>query len=702
MPECIQVAVNQSPKTNMNIFGIKIGRDNQLKEIQKEIKTLFDSYFLSGKEIESPEKGNCNSNNNLNAYADSTWVYACVSRVAQDIAALPLKLYKNVDGKKTQIEEHLVLDALSFVNNNMTGYDLIEWMVSSLELTGNSYTNVSKTKPVTLFPYIPSLIKPEASTDAAKPISKYLYTPASSEIPITVEEMLHIKYYNPLLTGYILGMSTLAAIRYAYQTDKESVLWNFNSIKKGCAIDVILETDNPAFNDVNKRNEAIDSWNQRYSGKAGDKTALLFGGMKANKIGLTQKDMEFLEQRKVSREEILAGFKVPPAVLGLFEYANYANAEMQEKFYWRNGLLPRIRKIESGLNEKLLPMFPGTDGLFLAFDISQVEALQTTFDNKIKNCVSLFSMGVPYNKIAEAFDLPVKNIDGGDVGYIAFNLSPIGNAAPEPATAKPVKKPKVLTKLTPAQKELKWKRFVKLTDKLENKFKPVVKKYFTKQEAIVQSNLSKYKSVKKKVNIDNILFDMGKEGSDLAAILTPIMANIIKQQAIEEIDNFNFDISFDISSQSVVDWIKARGMKSSTEVNQTTIDAIRTTLTDGINNSETIDELSKRIAEVYGQARDYRTDVIARTETISASNEANLEVYKQAGVNAKKCWLTAGDELVRDSHIQAGKDYDDAGAIDLDEDFVLIGGSGQAPGEIDSAAESCNCRCSVYPVIEKE
>ena len=48
---------------------------------------------------------------------------------------------------------------------------------------------------------------------------------------------------------------------------------------------------------------------------------------KIESVGLSQKDMEFLEQRKLSREEILAIFKVPPAKAGILENANYSNSK---------------------------------------------------------------------------------------------------------------------------------------------------------------------------------------------------------------------------------------------------------------------------------------------------------------------------------------------------------------------------------------
>jgi len=643
----------------------------------------------------------------LEAYADSSWVYSCVSRKAADIASLPIKLYQMKGENKEEVKTHAILDSLNFVNNNMTRYDLIEWMIGSLELSGNFYVGIVDSDargPKELLPYIPALITPIANSDSRNPILRYEYEVNGSKIPILTEKMLHIKYYNPGLDGYVLGLSPLSAAAIAYKTDKQSALWNFTKIKQGCSLDVVLTSDNSVFNDAAKRKEAIESWNQRYQGAYGEKTALLFGGIKMDKIGLSPKDMEYITQRKMSREEILAIYKVPPAVIGIYEYANYANAEIQEKFYWQNGLLPIIRKIESGLNEKYVTKFKDSKGMFLEFDLSSVTILKEALDNKLKNAKEFFAMGVPYNTIAEKLDLPIKEIPGGDIGFIPFSLTPVESAAEETipaANAEPDKRAKLLKKLTDTQKEIKWKTFVKISDKFESRVKLLMKKYFTEQEADVISNLNKYKSMKKKINIEDILFD-DDEIQKLLKNLKPLYLQIILKQATQEINNFNFDISFNLDSERVSTWIKTHGLNASKNINDTTKEALRKTLSDGIDAGESIPELSKRVGEVYNQARDYRTDTIARTETISASNEANLEVYRQSGVVNKKGWLSAMDERTRDTHIEAGREYNDAGAIKLNEDFFIGAGRGSAPGQIGLPEEDINCRCTIYPVIGED
>lgn len=639
----------------------------------------------------------------LNAYADSAWVYACVSRKAQDAASLPLRLYRRKSGgADEEIITHPALALLASVNNGMTQYDFFEWLFSSLELAGNFYAHCVVKGTPNLFPFVPSMIEPTPDPDPVILIKNYIYHVNNSTRVLQPEEMLHVKYYSPLKSGYVLGLAPLTAARMAYETDNRALGWNLNKIKKGNSIEGVLTTENPYFNEKAHRDEALESWNAKYSGDSGAKTGVLFGGVKFENLGISPKDMEFLNQRKMTREELLSVFKVPPAVLGLFEYANYANAEQQEKYYWRNGIIPMLRKVEGSLTEKYLPKFGDTEGMYLKFDTSGVEVLQANEDAKSKVAQTYFAMGVPYNDLAEKLNLPVKGVPGGDVGYIPFSLMPAGAAAEPVAEPQPVKKPKLLSaKLTETQKQLKWESFVKVADVFEERMAKTVKRFFLDQEQDVITALENLKKLKKKIDIDAAMFDDDAENARLKKLFEPLQKQIIAQQAKLEIDNFNFGISFDLENPRVAEWISKRGLEASDSINKTTKEALRSTLSEGVSAGETIPQLAARVSETYMTATASRAKMIARTETIAASNEGALESYRQTGLKVKKAWLSANDERTRETHIQAGKEYDDDGAIPLDAPFIVGSGSGAGPGLIDDPAESVNCRCSVYPIIEE-
>lgn len=65
------------------------------------------------------------------------------------------------------------------------------------------------------------------------------------------------------------------------------------------------------------------------------------------------------EVRRVLREEILGAFGVPPFLVGIMEYANYANSRQQIANFWVNTVIPLLVLIEETLNQQLLKRFKG-------------------------------------------------------------------------------------------------------------------------------------------------------------------------------------------------------------------------------------------------------------------------------------------------------------------------------------------------------
>ena len=89
---------------------------------------------------------------------------------------------------------------------------------------------------------------------------------------------------------------------------------------------------------------------------------------------------------------------------------------------------------------------------------------------------------------------------------------------------------------------------------------------------------------------------------------------------------------------------------------------------------------------MFTDAKGYRATLIARSEVITASNQGNLEAYKQSGVVKQKMWLTSRDDRVRDEHIPM-----DGETVDIDKPF--------SNGSM--VPDSPNERCTIIPVIKE-
>ena len=112
----------------------------------------------------------------------------------------------------------------------------------------------------------------------------------------------------------------------------------------------------------------------------------------------------------------------------------------------------------------------------------------------------------------------------------------------------------------------------------------------------------------------------------------------------------------------------------------------------GILQGESIPKISKRLQETVGGTE--RATLIARTETIAATNGANMAAYRISGVELRKEWLATGDARTRDTHRAASGQL-----VERDAPFTVGGYPADYPGDPNlPASERVNCRCAVLPV----
>jgi HK97 family phage portal protein len=77
-------------------------------------------------------------------------------------------------------------------------------------------------------------------------------------------------------------------------------------------------------------------------------------GAKYEAISFTPEDSQFLEQRKLSNDDICRVFGVPPTSVGLLDRATYSNVEQESKSLVQNCLGPLAARIEAALSRCLL------------------------------------------------------------------------------------------------------------------------------------------------------------------------------------------------------------------------------------------------------------------------------------------------------------------------------------------------------------
>lgn len=109
------------------------------------------------------------------------------------------------------------------------------------------------------------------------------------------------------------------------------------------------------------------------------------------------------------------------------------------------------------------------------------------------------------------------------------------------------------------------------------------------------------------------------------------------------------EAAFNVTNTRAREILRTRVFKFAEEVNETTQARLRTALATGFDAGESIPELSQRVADVFDIAKSSRTDTIARTEIVGASNQGTFQGLVDSDVVETKIWIDSRDARVRTS-----------------------------------------------------
>ncbi|MDP8256762.1 MAG: phage portal protein [Candidatus Alcyoniella australis] len=284
----------------------------------------------------------------LETSAAHVWVYACTNAVARCAARVPIEILKPAAPRGQQVTalpSDPVARPFLAVNDFMSQAELIELTVLHLLLTGNAYWDIER-QTGEIWPLRPDRVS--VVPHSTEFVSGYLYRNRGVTVRFDVDEVVHFKLPNPSDPWY--GLAPLRAAFDSVQADRYAILGSKQFQQHGAVPAGILTA--PHALDSEQVERLRGEWKRLYGGPKGrQRVAVLQGGMDFRTISISARDAEVIAQRKLNREEICAVFGVPPAVVGLFEYANYANADVQERLFWRNTVIPHVRRIAQRLNE---------------------------------------------------------------------------------------------------------------------------------------------------------------------------------------------------------------------------------------------------------------------------------------------------------------------------------------------------------------
>jgi len=338
---------------------------------------------------------------------------------------MDIRLYEEKEnGEVEEVKSHAILDVLYRVNSYTTKFDHLWLTQASLELTGEAPWLIERDKlgnPESIYLLRSDMITPIA--DNNRIISGYAYRSGidGKTVPLSTNDVIFLKYPSPI--NQFRGAGPLSAAERTVSIDDASEKWNLNFFKNSARPDAILTVAGLDQMSEEQKNTLKRSIKEKYQGT--DKAhnlMVLFGDMKLEKFGFNASEMDFLEQQKFGRDKILGIFRVPKAIVAQTDGVNFASAKAAQYTFTRFTINPKDERIIQQLNEFFVPLFEGSEKLFLDYTSPIVD----DETEKITKYASAISNGwMTRNEVRYLENLPA--IEGGDYIYLPMGIYPAGS-----------------------------------------------------------------------------------------------------------------------------------------------------------------------------------------------------------------------------------------------------------------------------------
>ena len=601
----------------------------------------------------------------------STWVYAAISKISTGLASVPLVLEKKKGDRWEPDAEHELQRLLYRPNPFMGRQDMLERWVQHMMLGGNAlwWLNIVGGKPVEMWPISPDQIKPLHSR--ADFIGGYEWrVDSSTKRILPVAEVAHWMFSDPSNPRW--GLAPLQAAAAAVDMDLAAARWNravlANDGKPPLAVFLSDALS------IEQMRQASGMIREQINGGSIRQALVLGGASKVQPLSLNAADLDFLNGRRFSREEIAAVFGVPPILLSFGEAATYANLDAAKTALWEDRIVPLLDDLCNGLMGSLFPLFGLTEETHrIRADLSAVRALQTNLKTeaevgklRAEAFKALVDAGVPANMAATAAQVPLTDIPGGDQP----------RAAPAPAAP-----PQVKSRPHPVRMQRKDKgeddvaarlaRMGEWTEEVRQK----VAALLLEQGSAVASAYAAGQPWEAALDLDE--WRMLLEAIHTAVIEAE--GAVAYSALLGSITAVGGGGTFDVLADGVVEWIDEHVGDMVKGITDTSKAALRAEIRAGVEAGESTRDIAQRLRALSEEWSGYRAERIARTEVGASFGAAHDQAARQIGVPMTKTWVATGDSRTRDEHAAM-----DGETVDLDDSFS--NGASTAP-------EGVNCRC---------
>lgn len=348
--------------------------------------------------------------------------HACIAIVSQNLAAMPLNLYRRADnGGRDRATEHPLYSVLhDMANPAMTAFEAREALIASLMVAGNAFARLEwngRGQVAALYPLDPGKVAVEKLESGRL---RYRVSGDGGGVRNYLqEEVLHLRYR--LARDGVMGLSPIQIARETFNLALTQQETAGKQAAKSFLPEGALVFPQPINND--QRQKALDKLEAKVNSDLSTRGVLVLdGGTEWKSFSFSSKDAEFLESRKLTNLDICRIWAVPPTVAGITDNATYSNSDQESRALVVRCLAPMAKRIEQAMNASLLTA-EGRKSLFIEHDLAGL------LRGDMKARYDAYSVGrnggwLSVNEIRGWENMP--KIDGGDEFLSPLNMTKAG------------------------------------------------------------------------------------------------------------------------------------------------------------------------------------------------------------------------------------------------------------------------------------
>ncbi|MCX4676705.1 phage portal protein [Streptomyces sp. NBC_01433] len=364
-------------------------------------------------------------------------VRTVIGFLSRNIASIGIHTFRRLsDTDRERLQDHPFAQILASPIAQLTQFRFIERLVADIALYDDAYgIKVKVGNRQCILPVPPTLIHPTGGNWLAP--DRY-QTPGGREFG--PDEVVHIHGYTP--GNLVSGSSPIDSLRDLLLEAREAAKNRAAMWKSGARTTGVLvrPAEAPDWTPADKR-RFREMWRGFTDGGGAEGgTPILEDGMEYKAVGFNPEQAQYIESRKLTREEVSAAYYIPPPLIGILDHATYSNIKEQHAHLYQDTLGPWLVMLEQEFVAQILPDLPGDNtGVYCEFNIQS--KMRGSFEEQA--AAASTATGGPWmtrNEMRGRNNLPA--VPGGDELIVPLNVTEGGLASPRDTAPKQRPRPR--------------------------------------------------------------------------------------------------------------------------------------------------------------------------------------------------------------------------------------------------------------------